>query len=109
MTFGKWAGIYLQLLFSRELWFSWYFLFLEGLVVYSVFEAEDKPWQAVKGALLLFGLAVFFCTVGFIMGYVQHRRTQRVKLETEDGRTHQPMEELKCLRNRLTPPATASS
>lgn len=76
--------VFLKALVSKELWFSWLFLLLGGITLYSICTSDEPLWQAVKGVSLLIGTAMFFAAVGTLMGYHDYRQEQ---MAAEQGNT----------------------
>lgn len=95
MEFGWWVKTYFKVLFSREIWFSWFFIIFEVLVLLGVVQHEDPILQAIKGICALFIFAVFLTTAGMLQATLNLRIKRRVEKETA--------ERMAAVRERLQP------
>ena len=84
----QWAKAYVSVLFSKELWFSWFFLGLEFLMLINIGDEnslfrQNPILHVFRCLAALFILAVLFTTLGFIQAYITTRNRERVQRETE--------------------------
>ena len=101
MGWKWWAKTYFTVLFSRDLWFSTFFIILEVLMVIGCFDSERFRRQPVLHVSMclgsLFALAVTFTTLEIIQAYITHRGKEKFRLERErreqefQGRIRRPV------------------
>ena len=98
MGWKWWVNAYFRVLFSRELWFSWYFILLMFLMLLGLFQDEYTHWsdpilKALKCVFCLLILAVFFTSAGFLEAWIKILEKRRVERETAERIAHAQVHE----------------
>ena len=88
MTRKEWVKAYFRFLFSRDVWWSWFFRFLYIVMFMGLFDPESQLWknplrQTGLAVGLLFLLALTLVSLCFSQAYITFHAKERQRIASE--------------------------
>jgi len=78
-----WVKTYFKVMFSREIWFSWFYIVLGGLMFMGLFDCERPVIvQASMCVAVLVVYAALLSALGMVQAILTLRQRRRIEAET---------------------------